>query len=99
MTTTAVDWADPCARFAALQQAYYQLLSGQSAVEIRTRNFDAEELVRFQSVDIASLRVAMRDAESQCAISTGQPDPNRRFAIRTGYRRRGPWPRYDDPVS
>ncbi len=92
---STVDWSDPCQRFAALQKAYFALLSGEREIEIRTRTLDAEELVRFERVNLDDLRVELRNAESACARANGQADPNRRFAIGLGYRRRGYPPGYD----
>lgn len=81
-----IDWSDPCARAGALSNAYYSLLAGHREIEIRTRTLDAEELVRFQAVDIEKLRIEMLSAQSDCAKATGQRDPNRRFAITAGSR-------------
>ncbi len=81
-----IDWTDPCQRAAALNTAYYSLLAGQREVEIRTRTFDVEELVRFQSVDIEKLRIELQSAQRDCARAQGLPDPNRRFAITAGSR-------------
>lgn len=80
----SVDWSNPCMRFAALQTAYYSLLTGARETEIRTRTLDAEEMVRFQSADIEKLRIEMQQAQSECARASGQPDPGRRFAITAG---------------
>ena len=81
-----IDWSNPCARALALSNAYYSLLAGGREIEIRTRTLDAEELVRFQAVDIEKLRIEMLSAQSDCAKATGQRDPNRRFAITAGSR-------------
>jgi hypothetical protein len=85
-----VDWSDPCAKAGALTSAYYALLQGQQEVEIRTRTLDAEEVVRFSAPNLDALRTEMQAAASACAKQTGQPDPNRRFAITCGGARR-PW--------
>ena len=77
----AVDWTNPCERFQALQKAYYALLTGDRESEIRTRTLDAEEMVRFQKVDIEKLRIEMQSAERDCAIARGLPNPNRRRPI------------------
>lgn len=87
--TTPVDWSDPCARAAALREAYFSLLSGGQEAEIRTRTLDAEEMVRFARADLNTLRSEMRRAEDECAAANGAPNPNRRFAISLNYRRRG----------
>jgi hypothetical protein len=83
-----VDWSDPCAKAAALTGAYYALLQGQQEIEIRTRTLDAEEVVRFCPANLDALRSEMQAAASACAKASGQPDPNRRFAITCGGR---PW--------
>ena len=87
-----INWTDPCARAAALSQAYYELISGSREVEIRTRTLDAEELVRFQAIDLKTLQVEMLKAQSECAASQGLPNTSRRFAIGLTHRRRGMWP-------
>lgn len=86
-----VDWTDPCARAAALRTAYYQMLGGQQEIEIRTRTLDAEELVRFAPTDLSKLESELRAAEGECAAQTGGVNPNRRFAITAGSRRKWPW--------
>lgn len=88
MANDTVDWTNPCQRFAALQKAYYAILSGNRETEIRTRTLDAEEMVRFQQVDIEKLRIEMQAAERDCAISQGRPNPNRRRPIGARFR----WP-------
>ncbi len=86
-----IDWTDPCARAAALSSAYYAALAGSREIEIRTRSFDADELVRFLPVDIEKLRIEMQSAQSECAKARGHRDPNRRFAITAGNRSDIPW--------
>lgn len=95
--TDAIDWSNPCARFQALQKAYFSLVSGQQEVEIRTRTLDAEEMVRFNQANLNVLRIEMRSAESACAASNGVPNPNRRHAIGLSYRPAGrvPATQYD----
>lgn len=95
--TDTVDWNNPCARFQALQSAYFALVSGQQEVEIRTRNLDAEELVRFNPTNMNALRIEMRSAESACAAANGVRNPNQRHAIGLSYRPAGrvPATQYD----
>mgnify|MGYP001766261332 CR=1 FL=1 len=90
MPDAPIDWSNPCARFAALQKAYHELLTGARELEIRTRTLDAEDFVRFQAADIEKLRIEMQQAEGECLASQGLPNPRRRVAIGLGYRRRGP---------
>lgn len=92
---TAVDWNNPCERYAALNKAYFQLLSGAQEVEIRTRTLDAEEMVRFAKGDMNMLNIQLRSAENACLLSQGLPNPNRRHAIGLSYRRRGYAATYD----
>jgi hypothetical protein len=77
----AVDWTDPCQRANALRGAYYTLISGGQEQEIRTRTLDAEEAVRFNAANVDMLLVELTAAESECARTTGAPDPNRRFRM------------------
>lgn len=83
----AVDWSDPCARFAALRDTYFQVVKGGQEVEIETRTLDAQERVRFSPASLETLRNEMRAAEAECKASTGADNPNRRFAIGLSYRR------------
>jgi hypothetical protein len=82
----AVDWTNPCERFAALSKAYYALITGALETEIRTRTLDAEEMVRFSRTELNALRNEMRAAEAACRALTGAPNPNRRFAMQLTYR-------------
>jgi hypothetical protein len=86
MTVDAVDWTDPCAKAAVLRTAYYALMTGTRETEIRTRTLDAEDFVRFQTVDAGKLQIELQAAERECARRCGKPDPNRRFAITAGDR-------------
>ena len=83
-----VDWTDPCARAAALRNAYYALISGGQEQEIRTRTLDAEEVVRFSPGNQAALLMQLRAAEAECAAKNGTANPTRRFAITAGATRR-----------
>ena len=86
--TPPVDWTDPCARAAALSKAYYTLLSGGAEVEIRTRTLDAEEVVKLQPGNLATLRTEMQDAQDACAaLQAGRPQGNKRFAITARFKR------------
>lgn len=84
----AVDFTDPCQRYAALNTAYYQLISGQQESLIRFKGPNGEQEVRFQPAQIDALKVEVDAAQAACAVANGQPDPNRRYAIRAGARRR-----------
>lgn len=84
----AVDWTDPCARAAALREAYFALISGQSEWLVRYRGPEGEREVRFQNTNIEVLRSELRDAETACEASGGPAaQRGRRYAIRGGARR------------
>jgi hypothetical protein len=88
----AVDWTDPCARATALRDAYYRVVSGEREIEIVTRTADAEERVRFSSVDLQALKAEWQAAEEECQRSNGVTPTPRRSAIRLGgVGRRGPF--------
>ena len=94
----AVDWTNPCERFAALSKAYYSLVTGAQESEIRTRTLDAEEMVRFSKADLNTLRNELRAAETACCAKLALPNPNRRFAIGCTYRPAG-YPASYDPTD
>jgi hypothetical protein len=81
-----VDWSDPCARAAALRDAYYALQTGQSTVRVSTRSGLGAQEVWFQQADASRLLADLRTAEAECAAKTGT-GAGRRFAIRGGSRR------------
>lgn len=85
----AVDWNDPCARFTALQAAYFTLLQGGTETLIRQRTDEAEQEVRFSAAKIDTLKSEMDAAQRECAAKTGTVLPRRRFAIRAGSRYQG----------
>lgn len=84
----AVNWEDPCARYAALRDAYYSLLSGGTETLIRRKGPVGEEEVRYGAAKLDVLKLEMIAAQAECAASTGADNPNRRFAIRGGAQRR-----------
>lgn len=83
----AVDFSDPCQRYAALRDAYYTLISGANESLIRIKGPNGEQEVRFGAGNIDALKQEMIAAEGACALSTGATNPNRRYAIRAGARR------------
>lgn len=85
-----IDWADPCARFAALQDAYYQLISGGTESLVRYKGPEGEREVRFATTNLDALKAELRDADTACAIKNGTAIPSRRFAIRGGAQSRTP---------
>ena len=81
------DFSDPCARFAALRDAYYLLISGAQESLVRYRGPNGEQEVRFGPGNIDALKVEMNAAENACYVKNGVANPNRRYAIRGGTRR------------
>lgn len=84
----AVDFSDPCARYAALRDAYYTLLQGGVETLIRYKGPESEEEVRYAATKLDVLKLEMLSAQAECSASTGTTNPNRRFAIRGGAQRR-----------
>jgi hypothetical protein len=80
-----VDWQDPCARAAALREAYYTLVQGGEQ-SVRLKNGDHEEEVTYGKTDLARLASELRQAEADCAAVNGTA--GRRYAIRGGAMRR-----------
>lgn len=87
--TEAVDWADPCARAAALRDAYYSGLGGGKVVKVRFKHGENEQEVGYSgsAASMATLRREMWSAEDECRATQGLPPIARRFAIRGGSRR------------
>ena len=83
----AVDFNDPCARAAALKDAYFQLVSGGGVTLIKEAAAGGEREVRFGKTDLATLRTEMQRAEDECRAVQGLPPIQRRFAITAGSRR------------
>lgn len=83
----AVDWSDACARYAALRDAYYACLSGGGETLIRFKGPEGEQEVRYHAQDLGKLKAEMVAAQTECSAVNGQPNPNRRFAIRGGAMR------------
>lgn len=84
----AVNWDDPCARYAALRDAYFSIVSGGGETLIRIKGPDGEQEVRYHAADLDTLRNEMNSAQAECAASTQGVNPRRRFAIRGGAQRR-----------
>jgi hypothetical protein len=85
----AVDWSDPCARYAALRDAYYANLSGSGETLIRYKGPEGEREVRYKATDLNRLLAEMRSAQTECQIATGAPRSGR-YAIRAGAPTKGP---------
>lgn len=82
-----IDWNDPCARFQALQTAYYQALAGDT----RSVHFDTggghSQSVEFTPADKDGLKAEMTRAHAECKAKSGLALPGR-FAIQVGARSR-----------
>lgn len=83
-----IEWDDPCARYAALRDAYFNLLQGGVEILIRYKGPESEEEVRYAATKLDVLKLEMISAQAECSAATGTPNPNRRFAIRGGSQRR-----------
>jgi len=81
------DFSDPCARFAALRDAYYLLISGAQESLVRYKGPNGEQEVRFTAGNAEKLRDEMIAAEAACSAATGAANTSRRYAIRAGSRR------------
>lgn len=84
----AIDWSNPCARYAALRDAYFQHLSGGAETLIRYRGPEGEREVRYGAQNLVVLQAEMNAAQAECAALNGTPNPGRRSAIRLGAQRR-----------
>lgn len=86
--TDATDWNDPCARAAALRDAYFAALTGGQLQKVRFKHGDNEQEVAYGTSvgSIAALKKEMQTAEDECRASQGLPPISRRFAIRGGAR-------------
>lgn len=82
-----VDWTNPCARAAALRNAYYRVISGDQEAEIETRTGEAQERVKFSRVDAERLKAEWQAAEDECQRANGVTPAPRRSAIRLGAAR------------
>ncbi len=80
----AVDLNDPCARAAWLRETYFGAVGGGNETLIRNRGPDSEQEVRFNKMDLSTLRAEMLRAEDECRATTGLPPLRRRFAVRAG---------------
>lgn len=78
-----IDWTDPCARYAALMEAYYANLTGGGETLIRYRGPEGEREVRFKATDLERLRSGMASAKAACEAASGMTRTGR-YAIRAG---------------
>ena len=84
----AVDWLDPCARAAALREAYFRLISGDAEKAIRYKGPQGEREVQLTTADLKSLQQELAKAETECKGLTDPTSSSRRYAIRGGAMRR-----------
>jgi hypothetical protein len=85
----AIDWSDPCARAAALWDAYNRLISGQQETDVSYTANGVNRRVSFAAASLDRLLNEYRAAENECAAKKGLPVRWRRFAITGGSRRIG----------
>jgi len=83
-----VDWTDPCARAAALREAYYSLLGGGQTIEFEYRSNETTRRVKYGTGNLTALARELARAEEECQALQGVSKP-RRYAIRGGFFRRG----------
>jgi hypothetical protein len=86
----AIDWSDPCARAAALWDAYNRLISGQQESDVTYSANGVNRRVSYSNANLDRLLNEYRAAENECALLSGKPVRWRRFAITAGSRR--VWP-------
>jgi hypothetical protein len=86
----AIDWSDPCARAAALWDAYNRLISGQQESDVTYSANGVNRRVSYSNANLDRLLNEYRAAENECALQSGKPVRWRRFAITAGSRRFGP---------
>lgn len=79
-----VNWADPCARAAALRSAYFAAISGQARA-VRFQTGEHIQSVEYGPTNAETLRTEMLAAESECQALSGKP-VSRRHAIQIGAR-------------
>lgn len=78
-----VDWSDPCARYIALRDAYYETVRGGTETLIRYKGPEGEREVRYKQSDLGILLAEMRSAQAECQATTGTKRTGR-YAIRAG---------------
>jgi hypothetical protein len=79
-----------CLMAAYLSEIYYSAVAGGQETLIRSRGADSEEEVRYNKMDLATLRDEMNRAQDKCNEANGVVTTPRRFAITAGARRRFP---------
>ena len=77
-----------CLMAAYLTEIYYSAVAGGQETLIRSRGADSEEEVRYNKMDLTTLRDEMNRAIDRCNADNGVVVPPRRFAITAGSRRR-----------
>jgi len=85
-----IDWTDPCARAAALRDAYYALISGGKPIEVSYQDGGTERSVKYSStkLDMSRLWAEYRAAAEECDPTAAEADGRRRYALRGGSLRR-----------
>jgi hypothetical protein len=90
MATMPTDPNSPtywCDMAAYLTEKYFSAVSGNEETLIRNRGADSEQEVRYNKMNLATLRDEMNRAIDKCAEANGQVVKPRRFAITAGSRR------------
>jgi len=90
MATMPTDPNSPtywCDMAAYLSEIYYSAVAGGQETLIRSRGGDSEEEVRYNKMDLATLRDEMNRAIDKCNAINGVVTAPRRFAITAGSRR------------
>jgi len=78
-----VDLTNPCLVWPKLQEAYYRLLAGDTDVRVRFREREVE-------VGRADPKLLLQEIERLKAACERKQGKRARYAIRAGYRPRGP---------
>ncbi|MDP1642728.1 MAG: gpW family head-tail joining protein [Phenylobacterium sp.] len=78
-----VDLSNPCLVWPKLQEAYYKLVAGETEVRVRFR----EREVELSRVNLSLLQREIEQLKAACERRSGR---RARFALRAGFRPRGP---------
>lgn len=77
------NWDDPCARWLALRNAFFEITAGNNASAISYTSNGVARSVSYSVHDLSNLKQEVDKAEAEC--KTGQP--LRRMAFTFGHRR------------
>ncbi len=82
----SVNWDDPCERFRALRDAYFNLSQGTKVASVSYTSNGVSRAVTYSITNLTNLKQELDKAEAECF--TGKK--MRRFASVAGHRRT--WP-------